>query len=143
MSRIAAASSVAILVLLFACGDRERATARELRVAIEQYRQTGSPADQARVESLLARLDADIAALRAEAATADDAERAAVNQRLAALEAERADLLREWTEARLARAGDAARNAIEAVGDAVGRGLEDAGRSIRAAARGTGAPSDR
>lgn len=134
--RAAARFSIAILALVVACADRERATVEELRVAIERYRQAGTDTDQARIKSLFARLDTDIAALRTETAAAERAARAPLSLRLTTLESERMVLLKAWTEARVARAGAATHNPLRGVGDAVGRGLEGAGRKIRDAARG-------
>jgi hypothetical protein len=125
-----------VLLLALACGPREQPTASELRTAIEQYRKSDDgDADETRIDVLFARLDAQIAQLRAEAAAADGDTREEFTRRADTLEAERTELQQAWTDARVARAGAAAEDAIQAVGDAVGRSLESAGKKLRDAAR--------
>jgi hypothetical protein len=89
-------------VLLVACGRDGGRTVHELRVAIEQYR-THAEATDDRVQALFARLDGDIAALRAESAGADGAAHEALVTRVDALEHERAALRAALAEARARR----------------------------------------
>jgi hypothetical protein len=106
-------------------------TADELRVAIEGYRQGKPEATQERIDALFARLDAEIATQRADAAATPAASRDAAAQQVAALEQDRRDLQQQWIAARLARAGATAGEVLRGLGESLGRGMEDAGRGLR------------
>jgi hypothetical protein len=106
-------------------------TADQLRAAIEDYRQAKPDTSEERVETLFARLDADIANLRADAAAKPPASRDAAAQQVATLEQERRDLQQAWIAARLARAGATAGELLRGLGESIGRGLEDAGKRLR------------
>jgi hypothetical protein len=106
-------------------------TADELRTAIEDYKQGKPEATQERIEALFARLDAEIATQRADAAATPAASRDAAAQQVAALEQDRRDLQQQWIAARLARAGATAGEVLRGLGESLGRGMEDAGRRLR------------
>jgi hypothetical protein len=106
-------------------------TADELRTAIEDYKQGKPEATQERIEALFARLDAQIATQRADAAATPAASRDAAAQQVAALEQDRRDLQQQWIAARLARAGATAGEVLRGLGESLGRGMEDAGRRLR------------
>jgi len=106
-------------------------TTDQLRTAIEDYRQSKPDASQERIETLFARLDADIATLRADAASKAPPGRDAADQQIATLEQERRDLQQAWIAARLARAGATAGELLRDLGESIGRGMEDAGRRLR------------
>lgn len=132
------------LLPLAACSRPEtpRRTADELRAAIEDYRHAEPEATEERVAALFARLDADVAARRADVAEAPAASREPLARELAAVEQERRELQQAWVAARLARAGATAGDALRGFGETLGRGLEDAGRRLREALNeGAGRPA--
>ncbi len=133
MARLHAACRLALLLAVVACGTTPDAprTADELRATIEAYRQGQPEATDARIAALFARLDADIAARRADAAAQPPAERSALTEQVTALETERRELQQAWIAARLTRVGATAGEALRGLGESLGRGLEDAGRRLR------------
>ena len=128
------AAWVAIGVIVAACGGPPSKTTDELRAAIAAYERGEPGADEERIAALFARVDADIASLRAEELGRPPGERAGVAAEREALVAERSDLAASWTRARIARLGDAAGQALRGVADQLGQGLEDAGRALRESA---------
>ncbi len=117
-------------------------TADELRVAIADYDQGKPAASEARINALFARLDADIAARRADAAAAPPATREPIVQQIATLEDERRDLQQAWLSARVKRLGVTAGETLRGLGESIGRGLEEAGRRLRESAQdGAGQPA--
>ena len=106
-------------------------TEDELRAAIEDYRQGKPEATQERIEALFARLDAEIATQRADAAAKPPQSRDAAAQQVATLEQGRRDLQQQWIAARLTRAGATAGEVLRGLGESIGRGMEDAGRRLR------------
>ena len=124
------------LVAPAACSRPEAPrTAEELRVAIADYDKGKPGATEERINALFARLDADIAARRADAAAEPPASRGPLAQQGATLEAERRDLQQAWIGARLKRVGNTAGEALRGLGESIGRGLEDAGRRLRESAQ--------
>jgi hypothetical protein len=120
------------LVAPAACSRPEAPrTADELRVAIADYDQGKPGATEERITALFARLDADIAARRADAAAEPPASREPLAQQVAALDRERRELQQAWIAARLERVGNTAGEALRGLGESIGRGLEDAGRRLR------------
>lgn len=128
--------SVAVLVLAAVAAACSRpSTADELRAAIEDYRQDKNGVTPPQIDALFAKLDAEIAARRADAAAKPANARADDDRRIAAAEAERSRLVEEYASAQLTRFGRAAGEAARGVGDAIGKGLEDAGRALRDSVR--------
>jgi len=113
-------------------------TEDELRSAIEDYRQGKPEATQERIETLFARLDAEIATQRADAAAKPQQSRDAAGQQVATLEQDRRDLQQQWIAARLARAGATAGELLRGLGESLGRGMEEAGRQLRESMQGGG-----
>ena len=111
-------------------------TEDELRAAIEDYRQGKPEATQERIEALFARLDAEIATQRADAAAKPPPSRDAAAQQVATLEQGRRDLQQQWIAARLTRAGTTAGEVLRDLGESIGRGMEDAGRRLRESMQG-------
>jgi hypothetical protein len=133
---------VGILLLgLAACGSRPDRVA-EVRGAIAAYREKPEEAKAAEVEAQFAKLDADIAERRAEAARADADERPAAEAEVAALEKTRGELRSEYLSVRMQAVGNAAGDALKAVGRSIGEGLEEAGRKLREATGGNPPPRD-
>jgi hypothetical protein len=120
------------LLPLAACSRPEAPrTADELRAAIADYDQGKPGASEERITALFARLDADIAARRADAAAEPAGSREQLAQQVATLEQERRALQEAWIAARLKRVGNTAGEALRGLGETIGRGLEDAGRRLR------------
>jgi len=123
-------------LLLVACTKPVPRTTEELGAAITAYEHGEAGVTDARIDALFARLDADIAALRAEELAEPEDARSEFSAQRAALEGERRGLQEAYLKARVTRLGTAARKTIDALSDQVGRTLEDAGRSLREAAQG-------
>lgn len=117
-----------VAVSLVACGTPEGSTVQRLRTAVAVYAQgTVEPTEQ-QIEALFARLDADIAALRADAASdpGGDAE-----ARAKALQDERLALWRAYVEAKVERLRGMAERALRDSGKQIGQGIEEAGRRVQ------------
>src|SRR4030095_1523500 len=120
------------LLPLAACSRPEAPrTADELRAAIADYDQGKPGASEERITALFARLDADIAARRADAAAEPAGSREQLAQQVATLEQGRGGRKEVWIAARRRRVGNAAGEALRGLGETIGRGLEDAGRRLR------------
>ncbi|HXJ35674.1 MAG TPA: hypothetical protein VMS22_16700 [Candidatus Eisenbacteria bacterium] len=136
----------ALLVLLAlaiasGCSGSDPKTADELRGSIAAYEQATPDASEDRIKSLFARLDAEVAAVRADELAKPPGARDALTQRREALEAERRDLQMAYLKARVARLGAAAQDALKSVGQQLGQELEDAGRKLRESSEGTNPPA--
>jgi hypothetical protein len=131
---------LALGLVLVGCGGSPDA-AEDVRSAIAAYREHPDEATAAEVEARFARLDANIAERRAEAARADADDRPAAETEVAALERTRGELRREYVAVRMQAVGNAAGEALKEMGRSIGEGLEEAGRKLREAAGGS-APSD-
>jgi hypothetical protein len=128
--------ALAVLVLAVAAVACSRpSTADQLRAAIDDYRQDKNGVTAPQVDALFAKLDAEIAAQKADAAAKPANARADDERRIAAAEAERTHLVEQYASAGLERLGRAAGEAARGVGDAIGKGLEDAGRALRDSVR--------
>jgi Skp family chaperone for outer membrane proteins len=114
-------ASAVLCVVLAACGSQGPRTSGELRDAIDAYERAEPDASQDRIKALFAKLDAEIAARRE------------------TLAAERRELQSAYLRARVARLGTATEDALETMGEELGKGLEDAGRALRESMR-EGAP---
>ena len=131
-----AAAFLAVAMLAACSKPAAPRTEDELRTAIEDYRQGKPEATQERIEALFARLDAEIATQRADAAAKPQQSRDAAAQQVATLEQNRRDLQQQWIAARLARAGATAGELLRGLGESLGRGMEDAGRQLRESMQG-------
>jgi hypothetical protein len=127
MMRVVAGTALAVVIGL-GCERGERATIEELRTAITAYAAGESAPSEAQIDALFARLDADIAALRAEAATNQTTD---AGERAAALQRERFALWQTYVKAKVERLRGAAENTVRDVGKQIGQGLEEAGRRIQ------------
>lgn len=130
------------LIAAIGCQDPAGRVADRLRADIAAYAKDPSDAHRAEIEADFARMDAEIAALRADAAQKSGSAREPTERQIAALERTRDDLHGEFlrTEARLV--GDATKKAVRSVGEEIGRGLEEAGKRMREAAGGKVSPPD-
>ncbi len=132
---------VVLAVLAVSCGQRgAQKTAQELRSEIEAYERAAPAADEDRIAALFAKLDAEIAAIRADELSKPPAERAEMTAQREALETERRDLQTAYLKARVARLGVATEEALRGMADQLGKGLEDAGRMLRDSTRDRAAP---
>ena len=131
MSRACGLVLLALIPLAACSRPEEPRTTDELRAAIADYDQGKPGATEERITALFARLDAEIAARRADAAAQPAASREPLVQQTATLEQERRDLQQAWIEARLRRVRATAGEALRGLGESIGRGLEDAGRRLR------------
>jgi hypothetical protein len=131
-----ALACVAISLLAVGCSNTGQQTANELRAQIEAYKRADPGVSEDHITALFAKLDADIANVRAQEAEAAPAGKPELTAQREALEGERRSLQAEYLKARVARLGDAATKALKSVGDQLGQGLEEAGRKMRDAAQG-------
>jgi hypothetical protein len=129
--------AVVVLVALAACGRSGPRTAERLRDDIAAYQRGDAGVTEDRIASEFAKLDAEIASLRADELSRPEADRAELAKRREGLEADRRDLLGEYVQARVARLGVEAQDALKGMADQLGRGLEDMGRSLRESSKGT------
>ena len=120
-----------LAVALVACGRTTSDTPAELREAIAAYQRADPAAGEDRIAALFAKLDADVAAARADELATAPADRAPATVRREALESQRNDLRGAYLKARVTRLGGAADDAIRGMADQLGRGLEDAGKALR------------
>ena len=136
-----ARGSLMIIVLLAVagCADRELRTADRLEAAIATYGESGSAEVDAEITALFARLDAEIATARADAAEASGADRTGAEARAQALGERRTVLAQAYLQAKVARLGDEAAETMRDVGRKIGEGIEDARRRLRESMDGTGA----
>ena len=116
---------------------RRHDTVAELEVQIQRYRKDPSDALASRIDADFARLDADVAEIRADAATKPDEARSAALARADALAEKGGQLRKEYYSARVAVAGDAAKNAVKQFGASVGKSIEDAGEKMKNALGGS------
>lgn len=139
---------LAAIVLTGCCGGGSRAAhdVEHVEETLAEYRDDPSPAAAADVDAAFARLDARIAAMRAEALREDEDDRAEIETEIAELEARRTALRRESVEAGMkaagVAAGAAAGDALRSIGESLGKQLEEAGRKLREAASGNPPPAN-
>jgi len=124
----AVAGVAAALVVAAGCGRGGPATIERLRAAVAAYAAGQPEPSEAQIDGLFAQLDADIAALHAEAAANPAAN---AGERTKALERERFALWQAYVKARVERLRGATESAIRDVGKQIGQGLEEAGRRIQ------------
>jgi hypothetical protein len=126
------AACVVLAVFALACGQPAgQKTAQELRGEIDAYEHAASTANEDRIAALFAKLDADIATLRADELSNPPAERGEIAAQREQLEGERRELQTAYLKARVARLGVATEEALRGMADQLGKGLEDAGRALR------------
>ncbi len=122
---------VALALAVAACAPSATSTPAALRDEIAAYERADPAASEDRIKALFAKLDAEIAALRADELSAAAADRPALAAKREALATERTDLQASYVKARVKRLGVAADEALRGMADQLGRGLEDAGRALR------------
>jgi hypothetical protein len=120
-----------VVLAVAACTRSGESTANALRDEIAAYERADPAASEDRIAALFAKLDAEIAARRADELEKPPAERPPVTAEREALAATRRDLQAEYLKARIKRLGVAADEALRGMADQLGRGLEDAGRALR------------
>jgi len=126
-----------VLVALAACGPAAGThTAEQLRDTIAAYKRGDAGVTEDQVAALFAKLDAEVATVRADELSKPAGERAELTKRREGLEADRRDLQGEYLQARVTRLGVQAQDALKGMADQLGRGLEDMGRSLRESSRG-------
>jgi hypothetical protein len=128
------------IALASACAQSGPRTAEKLRKEIEAYQRAEPSASEERIAALFARLDADIAALRADELAKPSDERTELTREREALAAERRELQAVYVQARVARLGVAAEEALRGMAEQIGRGFEDLGRTLRESGREQGTP---
>lgn len=139
---IAFLSALLAAVVMTGCGGGHPCGVEHVEETLAAYREDPSPAAAADVEAAFARLDAEIASLRAEALREDEDDREEIDARVAELEARRSALRRESIDAGMHAAGAAASDALRTIGESLGKQLEEAGRKLREAASGAPPPSN-
>lgn len=123
-----AAASIGIAI---GCGDRGASTVERLEAAIAAHADGASEPSDEEIATLFARLDADVAAARADAAEAEGEAKVGAEARARELETRRQELMQAYLQAKVGRLGEAAADTVRDVSRKVGEGLEDAGRRIR------------
>jgi hypothetical protein len=124
--------SLAALVLLAFAACSRPSTVDDLRAAIDAYRAGPvKEGDEPRIDALFAKLDAEIAELRADAAAKSGDARTEREGQAEALAEQRSELHSAFVAARFGRLGDAAGDALRSAGEALGQTLEEAGRKLR------------
>jgi Skp family chaperone for outer membrane proteins len=128
-----AALLLAVLVSLPAACSRSTDLPAQIDAQIQAYRAEPSDALQSRIEASFAKLDAEIAELRADAETRTGAAKDDALAKADALSARAGELRKSWYGARFAAAGEAAKNAVKQLGVSLGQGLESAGQKMKSA----------
>jgi hypothetical protein len=127
-----APSLVALVVALFGgCGSSERATIERLRAAVESYAAGKAEPTEEQIAALFAQVDADVAALRAEAAASEGKARTEAESGASALQQQRLELWQQYVKAKVDRLRGAAEDTVRDIGKQIGQGIEEAGRAIR------------
>jgi len=131
---IAALLAVVLAAPLVGC-SRPKGAETEGRIAaqIEQYRREPSDELAARIDASFARLDAEIAELRADAQGKTGEARTADEARAEELSEKRAALRKEYYGARVETAAEAAKGAAKKLGESLGKALEQAGEKLQGA----------
>lgn len=119
-----------IALLPTAC-SRPTDVPAEIEAQIEAYRKEPSDALQSRIEASFAKLDAEIAEIRADADTKTGAAKDETLAKADALSARASELRKSWYGARFGAASDAAKEAVKQLGATIGKGIESAGQSVK------------
>lgn len=125
----------AVAVLPAAC-SRPTDIPAEIETQIEAYRKEPSDALQTRTEASFAKLDAEIAQLRADAEAKTGAAKDETLAKADALAARASELRKSWYGARFGAASDAAKEAVKQLGVTIGKGIESAGEKMKNAIAG-------
>lgn len=136
--RLLAALLLAALVVWPVACARSTDLPAQIAAQIEAYRNEPSDALQSRIEASFAKLDAEIAEIRADAETGTGAAKGDALAKADALSARASELRKSWYGARFAAAGEAAKNAVKQLGVTLGQGLESAGAKMKSAIGGDG-----
>lgn len=126
-----------LCVIVTAC-TRHTDVAAEIEAQIEAYKKEPSDLLQTRIEASFARLDAEVAEMRADAETRTGAAKDETLAKADALEARGSELRKRFYAARFSAAGEAAKNAVKQLGVTLGQGLESAGEKMKDALGGNG-----
>lgn len=135
-SLILASLLLAALALLPAACSRPTDIPAEIQAQIEVYRKEPSDALQTRIEASFAKLDAEIAEMRADAETKTGTAKDETLAKADALSARASELRKSWYGARFGAASDAAKNAVKQLGVTIGQGIESAGQKMKDAIAG-------
>ena len=119
-----------IALLPVAC-SRPTDLPAEIEAQVEAYRKEPSDALQSRIEASFAKLDAEIAEIRASAETKTGAAKDETLAKADALSTRASDLRKSWYGARFGAASDAAKEAVKQLGATIGKGIESAGQSVK------------
>jgi hypothetical protein len=127
----------AVAVLPAAC-SRPTDVPAEIEAQIEAYRKEPSDLLQTRIEASFAKLDAEIAEIRAGAGAKTGAAKDEALAQADALSARASELRKSWYGARFGAASDAAKEAVKQLGVTIGKGIESAGEKMKNAIAGEG-----
>jgi hypothetical protein len=124
----AALAIVAGVALALGCGEQHQAAIERLEAAVAAYVAGKPEPTEPQIDALFAQVEADVAALRAEAA-ADPRSGAAAS----AAELQRRSMAQRqrYVAAKVERLRAAAEDAFRDVGKEIGRALEEAGRRMQ------------
>lgn len=125
----------AVAVLPAAC-SRPTDIPAEIEAQIEAYRKEPSDLLQSRIEASFAKLDAEIAQIRADAETKTGSAKEEALAKANALSARASELRKSWYGARFGAASDAAKEAVKQLGATIGQGIESAGKKMKDAIAG-------
>ena len=131
----------AVAVLPAAC-SRPTDIPAEIEAQIEAYRKEPSDLLQSRIEASFAKLDAEIAQIRADAETKTGSAKEEALAKANALSARASELRKGWYGARFGAASDAAKEAVKQLGATIGKGIESAGQSAKGAFDGSKKDAD-
>lgn len=129
--RLASSLAALVVALLGACGSSGQATIERLRAAVGEYAAGKTEPTEEQIAALFAQVDADVAALRAEAAASEGEARTEAESNARALQQERLELWQQYVKAKVDRLRGAAEDTVRDIGKQIGQGIEEAGRAIR------------
>ena len=118
---------------LVACGRPGPDPVAELQAAVTAYQQGAADGTEERVQVAFAKVDAEVARVRADELAQPVERRGELTRRRQELEAERQAQLAAYTKAKIARIGTAATDAMKEAGRQLGEQLEAAGKRMREA----------
>ena len=142
MARVVRLVCAFALVVGAGCRSPAERAVERVRADIAAYAKEPTEAHRTDVDADFARLEAEIAALRAKAARQDRVAHERTREQITALERTRDDLRADYLRAQAHAVTDAAEKAVRSVGETIGRGIEEAGKRIRESAGGKENPSD-
>jgi hypothetical protein len=127
MTRLGRLGCLLLAGVLAACAPSGPPTIERLRLAVAVYAQGKPQPTEQQVDALFAQVDADVAALRADAADGSDDARS----RAETLQRERTELWGTYVKAKVERLRRTAEGALRDLGKQVGQQIEDAGRQVQ------------